>query len=171
MKVILVSSCLAGFKVRYNGTSVENAAVRWLVTHGQAITVCPEIMAGFTIPRLSAEIVGGSAADVLNGKAYVRECNGNDVTAKYIAGAQMVLEIARKNNVQAAFLKENSPSCGVNTIYNGQFDGHLLRGSGITAYVLKAEGIKVYSDLELNYAKIKPFVPVSVSEQFINAVG
>ncbi|KRL37912.1 DUF523 domain-containing protein [Liquorilactobacillus uvarum] len=162
--MILVSSCLAGFKVRYNGTDAQNMTVRWLVTHGQAITVCPEIMTGFSTPRPSAEIVGGSAGDVLNGKAYVKECNGNDVTAKYIAGAQMVLEIVRRNNVQVAFLKENSPSCGVNNVYTGLFNGQLLHGSGITAHVLKTEGIQVYSDLELNYAKVKPFVSANVSK-------
>lgn len=169
--MILVSSCLAGFKVRYNGTSAQNDVISWLASHGQAITVCPEIMAGFAIPRPAAEIVGGNAQNVLDGMARVRENNGKDVTASYISGARMVLKIALKNKVQAAFLKENSPSCGVNNVYSGNFDGHLLLGTGVTACILKNAGIQVYSETDLDYIKIKSFVSPDIAAEFAAEFG
>ena len=61
---LLVSACLMGFQVRYNGSEKAQLAAtlsRWqqadrLVIH------CPELAAGLPTPRLPAEIVGGAAA-------------------------------------------------------------------------------------------------------------
>ena len=40
-------------------------------------------------------------------------------------------------------LQSRSPSCGVNTIYDGSFSGKLIPGQGVFSELLKKNGIKV----------------------------
>lgn len=116
--MILVSSCLAGLEVRYNGTHCLNSKVSKLVEENKAITICPELLGGLSTPREPAEIVGGDGDDVLDGKAKVIEKSGRDVTEFYIKGAYATLEKAKELNATLIVLKENSPSCGSSMIYN-----------------------------------------------------
>ena len=46
-------------------------------------------------------------------------------------------------------LKERSPSCGCGRIYDGTFTGTLTDGDGVTAALLKAHGIPMYGESEL----------------------
>jgi uncharacterized protein YbbK (DUF523 family) len=147
--MILVSSCLAGLEVRYNGTHSLNNKIRKLVEEKKAVTICPELLGGFTTPREPAEIVGGEGEDVLDGKAKVVGESGQDVTDLYIKGANATLEIAIKVQATTVILKENSPSCGSSMIYNGEFKGKKIGGNGVTTALLKRNGFKVISEEEL----------------------
>ncbi|MCU1807623.1 DUF523 domain-containing protein [Cytobacillus firmus] len=144
--MILVSSCLAGLKVRYNGTHSLNNGIAKLVEENKAITICPELLGGFSTPREPAEIIGGNGEDVLNGKAKVIEKSGKDVTELYIKGAYATLNKAKEINATVIVLKEHSPSCGSSMIYNGQFIGKKLEGMGVTSALLKRNGLKVISE-------------------------
>ncbi|MEC1376913.1 DUF523 domain-containing protein [Heyndrickxia oleronia] len=144
--MILVSSCLAGLDVRYNGTNCLNDKIRKLVEENKAITICPELLGGFSTPREPAEIIGGNGEDVLDGNAKVVEKSGKDVTQLYIKGAYSTLKQAKKLNATLVVLKENSPSCGSLTIYNGEFTGKKIMGMGVTSALLKRNGIKVISE-------------------------
>ncbi|WP_342539949.1 DUF523 domain-containing protein [Heyndrickxia sp. FSL K6-6286] len=144
--MILVSSCLAGLDVRYNGTNCLNDKIRKLVEENKAITICPELLGGFSTPREPAEIIGGNGEDVLDGNAKVVEKSGKDVTQLYIKGAYSTLKQAKKLNATLVVLKENSPSCGSLTIYNGEFTGQKIMGMGVTSALLKRNGIKVISE-------------------------
>ncbi|KAB8138017.1 DUF523 domain-containing protein [Gracilibacillus oryzae] len=146
--MILVSSCLAGLKVRYNGTDSLDERINKLVREKKAVTICPELLGGFSTPREPAEIVGGDGEDVLDGKARVVEKSGNDVTELYIKGAYAALEKAIKLNTSLVVLKENSPSCGSSIIYNGEFKGKKIVGNGVTSALLKRNGIKVISEVQ-----------------------
>ena len=75
--------------------------------------------------------------------------DGKDVTENYNRGALTALEIARQNACTVAILKEKSPSCGSGLIHNGLFDGGLVAGDGITAQLLKKEGIRVLGESEI----------------------
>lgn len=144
--MILVSSCLAGLEVRYNGThSLENK-IRKLVDEKKAVTVCPELLGGFLTPREPAEVTGGDGADVLDGMAKVVEKSGKDVTELYIKGAYAALEQALKLNATIVVLKENSPSCGSSLIYNGEFNGKKRAGDGVASALLKRNGFTVISE-------------------------
>ena len=147
--MILVSSCLAGNPVRYNGTSCMNDIVQKLIDEKKAVPICPELLGGFVIPREPAEIIGGDGFDVLDGKAKVIECSGNDVTELYINGARKTLEMAKEIEATHVILKEYSPSCGSQKIYNGEFMGKRRDGAGVTAALLAINGIKVISEQEL----------------------
>ena len=90
MQHILVSACLLGEAVRYNGTdrrSDDPILKRWLA-EGRVVPVCPEIAAGAPVPRPPSEIAGdGGGAGVLAGTARVIEPDGHDVTDLFLAGA------------------------------------------------------------------------------------
>lgn len=146
--MILVSSCLAGLEVRYNGTHSLDNRLSHLVKENKAVTICPELLGGFSTPREPAEIVGGDGEDVLDGNAKVVEKSGNDVTELYIKGAYATLEKAKKVNATIVVLKENSPSCGSSMIYNGEFKGEKIVGNGVTSALLKRNGIQVISEAQ-----------------------
>ncbi|MED4205960.1 DUF523 domain-containing protein [Neobacillus mesonae] len=144
--MILVSSCLAGLEVRYNSTHSLNKEIHKLVDENKAVTICPELLGGFSTPREPAEIVGGDGGDVLDGKAAVMEKSGKDVTEIYIKGAYAALKKAKEINASVVVLKENSPSCGSSMIYNGEFKGKKIVGNGVTSALLKRNGVKVISE-------------------------
>lgn len=148
---VIVSACLAGETCSYNGRSHPCELVQQLVKEGRAIIVCPECLGGLPTPRPPAEIYNGSGKDVLEGKAKIFNNEGKDVTEAFLQGAYQALKIALKEGAKLAILKERSPSCGCNKIYDGTFSGKLHDGQGVTAALLTAHGITIYSE---NEAKI-----------------
>ena len=152
MSNILISTCLSGFPVRYNGTekkSVGGYLAQWR-QQKRLITFCPELAAGFSTPRPSAEIIPATGGNsVITAGAKVVEATGADVTERYILGAWLALQMAQQHNCRFALLTEGSPSCGSRIIYSGRFDGSQTAGSGVTAELLRRHGIDVFSDLEI----------------------
>lgn len=144
--MFIVSACLAGVKCKYNANDNLHPAVRELLKEEKVQLVCPEQLGGLTTPRSPAEIVGGSGEDVLTGRAKVLTCEGSDVTGCFIRGAEETLRIARLLEAEGAILKEGSPSCGSSLIYDGTFQGVKKAGQGVTAALLRKEGITVYSE-------------------------
>ncbi|WP_340004557.1 DUF523 domain-containing protein [Paenibacillus sp. FSL K6-0276] len=144
--MILVSSCLAGMKVRYNGTDCLDETIQNLLNENKAIAVCPELLGGFSTPREPAEIIGGNGEDVLAGTAKVVDRSGTDVTGMYLEGAYITLAKAREVSATMVVLKENSPSCVSAMIYNGEFKGKKIAGNGVTTALLRKNGIKVTSE-------------------------
>lgn len=141
----VVSWCLAGKKCRYDGSAKPDRRAAALV-EGGALCVCPEVLGGLPIPREPAEIVGGDGQAVLDGRARVITASGRDVTREYIAGAEEALRLCIENRVTHAFLKAYSPSCGCGCIYDGSFTGKKIPGDGVTAALLKQNGIAVDTD-------------------------
>ncbi|TDM20626.1 DUF523 domain-containing protein [Macrococcoides canis] len=146
--MILISSCLVGHPVRYDGRSKTNVIFAELVDKKKAIHACPEMLGGLTVPRAPAEIVGGDGDDCLDGRARVITTDGTDVTAEFIAGAKQTLQYCKDYNVSAVVLKANSPSCGSDQIYDGSFSGKLKAGNGVTAALLRRHDIHVMSEDE-----------------------
>lgn len=147
--MILVSACLAGKPVRYDGTDCLHLKVQQLIHEQKAIAICPELLAGLPTPRPPAEIVGGDGYSVLAGTAQVIEQSGQDVTEQYIQGAYSTLAIAQKYQATHVVLKENSPSCGSQQIYDGSFFGIKIDGVGVTTALLRQHGILVLSEKQL----------------------
>jgi uncharacterized protein YbbK (DUF523 family) len=149
---ILVSACLLGRPVRYDGsakTLVHQALERWKA-EDRLVTLCPELAAGFSTPRPQAEIDGGqSGREVLSGRARVIEATGADVTDLYIVGAQAALLLAQANDCRFALLADGSPSCGSRFIYDGRFAGGKHAGAGVTTALLRENGIEVFAESEV----------------------
>ncbi len=143
----LVSACLIGCNCAYHGKSNINEAILKLLKWEPLIPVCPEQLGGLTTPRDRARIVGGSGDDVLNGEASVVTFSGVDVTDRYLKGGQETLKIAQLFGATEAILKAYSPSCGCGEIFNEDFSAK-KSGNGITASLLKRNGIKVTTELD-----------------------
>jgi len=156
IKKVLISSCLLGENVRYNGgnAKTKHTFIDKLTSEGRVISVCPEASAGCPIPRPSSEIVGsGGGTAVLEREAKILNAKGKNVTDKYIHGAQIVLKIAKKHKIKIAVLKDGSPSCGSINIYDGSFSNKKIKQEGVTAALLRSNGIKVFTEDQLEEVK------------------
>ena len=74
MNKILLSACLLGDPVRYDGQSKtqRNAALDKLLSQHRVISFCPEVAGGLPVPRAAAEIHAGDGAAVLAKLASVK---------------------------------------------------------------------------------------------------
>ena len=154
MEKILISACLLGKRVRYDGNSLpisERILKQWQ-SDGRVISVCPEVDAGMSIPRAPAEISKGDGNDVLADDALVLDRNGKNVTEYFINGAELALSLCKKHDVKFALLAESSPSCGSKTIYDGRFVGNKKTGVGVTTALLQKNGIQVFSQFSISAA-------------------
>jgi len=151
MQKILVSGCLYGDRCKYDASDNEvrdELFQRWK-KEGRLVPICPEEEGGLKTPREAAEIKGGCGADVLAGKAKVFGVEGTDCTEAFIEGAKKVLKKAKSEGFKIVLLKERSPSCGTNNIYDGTFTSTKIKGSGVCSYLLQSNGLFVYSEEEL----------------------
>lgn len=130
---ILVSACLLGLNCKYDGENNYSKDIDEFLKDYEVIPICPEIMGGLPIPRIAAERVDGRVVTK----------DGRDVTKEYIKGAKESLFLARKYNVKKALLKLRSPSCGYGKIYDGTFSHTIIDGNGVTAELLKQNGIEI----------------------------
>ncbi|MDP9782848.1 DUF523 domain-containing protein [Pseudomonas fluorescens] len=150
MEKILVSRCLLGHRVRYDGgaSGPFDQLQQWL-DEGRVVPLCPEVAGGLPTPRAAAEIPGGQGGRVLDSQAAVITTEGEDVSAQFLSGANQALELVCAHGIQIAVLKANSPSCGNLLTYDGTFSGVKVSGEGVTAALLKRHGVRVFNELEL----------------------
>ena len=129
MEPILISACLLGAACRYDGGSNPVLSVEALMGRCQLVPVCPEQLGGLPTPREPAERTEGGVVTK----------TGADVSAQF----------QRIFGCKKAVLKERSPSCGAGEIYDGSFTGARVPGDGVTAQLLKANGIAVFGESEI----------------------
>ena len=142
MENALISACLLGVSCRYDGLSkpLDAEIINALQARYHLIPVCPEIFGGLPTPRVPAEI--GKDREVFRS-------DGVNVTKEYQKGAEEALRLARLFDCKVAILKERSPSCGSGVIYDGTFTGSKIHADGITAALLKKNGLTVIGESEL----------------------
>ncbi|MAB24242.1 DUF523 domain-containing protein [Pseudomonas neustonica] len=150
MEKILVSRCLLGHPVRYDGGGFDPQAqlLRWQ-DEGRVVAVCPEVAGGLPTPRPPAEIPGGQGAMVLDGLLPVRTIEGQDVSRAFVSGAEQAVQLAASQAIRFALLKARSPSCGNHENYDGSFTGTRVRGEGVTAAALRRAGVRVFNESEI----------------------
>ena len=73
------------------------------------------------------------------------------MTEEFERGAELALQVAKEYGCTLAILKERSPSCGCHGIYDGTFSKKIVDGMGKTAELLKANGIKVIGESEIEF--------------------
>ncbi|MBO1271011.1 DUF523 domain-containing protein [Shewanella sp. 4t3-1-2LB] len=146
MKVarILVSACLMGEKVRYDGNDnlLQHPLIQRWQQEQRLLMICPEVAGGLSVPRAPAEQIG----------TRIITCDGADVTTAFQRGAWRAQQLAQQQGVVMAILKARSPSCGVGQIYDGSFSRRLIADDGVTALALRQLGIAVFSELQLDAA-------------------
>jgi len=153
---ILISACLLGSPVRYNGTDllIEHPLLKQWKKEGRLISICPEVAGGMPTPRAPAEIVGEDGTSVLSGEAQVINNDKKNVSKTFVKGANKALQMAKENNCIAAILTERSPSCGSSQIYDGSFSGTRKSGMGVTTALLKQNGIRVFNQNQLEALQV-----------------
>jgi len=139
----LVSACLLGINCNFEGKNWQNPQILEEFQKGELFPICPEVLGGLSVPRIPSEIQGGDGKDVLEGKASVVNLQGIDVTDEFMVGAYDALKIAEAIGAKEALLIEKSPSCGCGAIFDGSFTDKLREGDGVTAALLKKNGIKI----------------------------
>ena len=136
---IAVSACLLGTPCRYDGGSKPCETVIALGERHTLVPVCPEVMGGLSTPRTPSEIVCAEPYCVHNAE-------GADNTEAFVRGAELALACAQEHACELAILKAKSPSCGIGRVYDGTFTGTVIPGDGVTAQLLKANGIQVVGE-------------------------
>lgn len=148
MVKVLVSACLLGAPVRYNGRDKRcehPVLARWLA-EGRVVSACPEVLGGLGTPRPPSEIVR------LDGRRRVMANDRRDVTTAFETGAAVALQETLRSDVRIALLKEGSPSCGTTWVYDGTFTGTRVPGEGVAASLLRSRGVRVFSEAQIEEA-------------------
>ena len=140
MEKILISACLVGDNVKYNGGNNLSPKIDALLEKYELIPFCPEVESGLPTPRASSEIKDGRVINT----------EGEDVTDAFVRGAELAFNICLYLKIKKVILKEKSPSCGSKIIYDGSFSHKEIPGMGITAQYLKEKGIEVYSEDDID---------------------
>ena len=156
---ILISSCLLGEDVRYDG---NNSSVAFnpnisfslkelfmdILCENEIYSFCPEVAGGLGVPRIPSEIVKTDKPFI------VQNAEGADVTINFLVGAKKALDVCTQEDIKVALLKANSPSCGNINIYDGTFSNNLIEGQGLTARLLKENGVEVFNETQLKDLKV-----------------
>jgi uncharacterized protein YbbK (DUF523 family) len=151
---VLVSACLLGANVRYHGGNarlLHPTLQRW-EDEGRLVSICPEVAGGLATPRPAAEVHW--VADESGRLPVVTTSDGRDVSGAFQRGAEEALALVRRLRIRVAVLKDGSPSCGARTIFDGTFSGTRVPGEGVTAALLRANGVHVFSDQDLEGAAV-----------------
>ena len=135
---LLISKCLLGQNVRYDGghCSLSLSDLEKLYKIYNIIEICPEFEAGMGIPRNPIERIGDKIMDQ----------NGNDYTYELERIKDKYLRLVAKYKIKKALLKDESPSCGSDYIYDGSFENKKVKGMGIIAEALLGGGVEVFSE-------------------------
>lgn len=142
MKIAL-SSCLAGNKVRYDGTDKKNEELLKLLKGHELICICPEAMI-FSIPH--------EALEIRDDKAFT--ISGKDVSKELKEACQNCFEKIKDSDL--VILKSKSPSCGYGKIYDGSFSGKLKDGHGFLAALCVQHNMMIFTENELD--KIREYI-------------
>ncbi len=138
---MLISACFLGVDCKYSGgnNALGDKIRAGLKEKYQLVPVCPESYGGLPSPRLPSERVG----------ERVLAKDGADVTEQYKKGAAAALRLAELFGCKIALMKERSPSCGHDRIYDGSFTGTVIPGDGVAAELLKQNGVTVCGESDV----------------------
>lgn len=173
---IVVSPCLLGIDVGYDGSSWPAATVIRVCAHPSVAAgkVCPEDSALGT-PREAMQVHDGDGHGVLDGTARVVTIGGRDITADFTRGASAMRDLARQTGAVLGILNEISPSCGSHAIHRGEVPERAYRsGVGVTTAMLHRDGVCVISErdhrsLGLLLAALDPtFTPDPEAADFVD---
>ena len=127
---IAVSACLLGHNVRYNKT---NKYLPLLLTLEELeyVPICPEVSAGFGVPRPSIQLE--KPRDKIR---LIRKIDQQDLTDVFCAENNKVIKRLKKTGICGFILKAKSPSCGIN---NTKLLDHSERIDGLFTMLTKQE--------------------------------
>lgn len=115
--LIVLSSCLAGNPVRYDGTDKRDVDLLAALEFARLVPLCPEVGIGLGVPRPSIRLVATDGAIRVRGV----EDASLDVTDRLTTWGEAQLPLLR--SCDGVVLKSRSPSCGVERVPVLQGDG------------------------------------------------
>ena len=140
--VVGVSSCLLGYKVRYDGDHrLDQQIAEILDGNFTLLSVCPEVEAGMGVPREKVQLEGSLESPRMIGRDSQEDWTErmNHYCAKRIAQKDL-------QNLSGFILKARSPSCGIKKVKLFGESGAMRRiGTGLFAHAL----IRQFSDLPI----------------------
>ena len=142
------AACQFGSKVRYNGKGIDLSQPLGR-DRGQFIwtPVCPEIMSGMGVPRASIKLSGGNGFDFWNGKANIKNKDGENKNDMIKKGAIACFETLERADIDAYIFMEGSPSCGV---YRTSLKNQRLGNPpGVFGALLLEKGVFLISSIDL----------------------
>jgi uncharacterized protein YbbK (DUF523 family) len=109
---ILVSACLLGEKVRYDGGHKRNLLLdETLGPFVEWVRVCPEVDCGLPVPREAMQVVGDPGH-----QRIVANRTGIDHTDRMERWAKTRLEELSGLDLRGYICKKDSPSCGMEPV-------------------------------------------------------
>ena len=115
---LIVSACLLGNLVRYNGQHSRDRFVKSLEDFFELETTCPEVEAGMGIPREPIRIVQNGTARLLGVQT------SKDYTDVLEEFSSRKIQIFRHQPINGFIMKQKSPSCGLFSVKNYLPNGH-----------------------------------------------
>jgi len=125
-----VSSCLLGNEVRYNGGHKRDRYITDVLgAHMEFVPVCPEVEAGFGVPRETFRLEGAVDAPRL-----VTTRTSIDHTDRMLAWARRRVRELEKESLCGFIFKKGSPSSGMARVkvYTGK-NQPVMKGAGLFA--------------------------------------
>lgn len=102
-----ISACLLGRNVRYNGENKLDTLIADLLgQYVEFVPVCPEVEAGFGVPREPVTLKGRP-----DSPRMVTKETGIDITNRVLEGTKKKLAQLEKENLRGFIFKTKSPSC------------------------------------------------------------
>lgn len=136
---VLVSACLLGVRCRYDQQSkpidLGEAGQRLGLKNARVLPVCPEVLAGFGVPRPAIERRSDGTVRVVE--------TDQDVTEALSQACDQVVALVTRHGVSRAVLKQGSPSCGSRLTW---IDGQKTVGEGLLTERLRAINVAVMGE-------------------------
>lgn len=147
--IVGISACLLGDEVRYNGGHTQSKFCRHsLSQHFTFRKYCPEVSAGFGIPRPTLRLEG----DINKPRLAFSKQPGSDVSGQFYNAINPYIK--KQGDLSGYILMKKSPSCGMERIKVYQENGHahmeMKRGLFADALMKKYPNLPVEEDGRLN---------------------
>lgn len=144
---ILVSACLLGHPVRYDGQHKYCAELEELKSEFELISVCPEVSAGLSTPRPAVNLYLENN-NVLAKGAEDPELDITDSLQNWIS------EYVKTLKAQGAILKSKSPSCGFKTTPVYTKDSFYI-SNGLFAEALDKKLLPIIDEVQIQNQDLK----------------
>ena len=167
-----ISACLAGQDVRYNGgRSSSRLDLNQLQQWFEFQPFCPELAAGFGVPRPVMRLIGNPNQPRL----VLSDAPEQDYTERLLQAAEPMLATAAK--LDGYVLMKNSPSCGLERVKVYQSNGypHAQPGRGLFTQALLSRypQLPIEEEGRLRDARLREnfFLRVIAHHRFRQTVG
>ncbi len=149
---ILVSACLVGQRVRYDGNGIDSPAVRSLGKLVEWVPVCPEVEIGLGVPRPKIRLVPGD-----DGLRLLQPDGRRDLTQSMFEFGNSWC--SQQTEIDGIILKSRSPSCGLgDAMVFADWDdpSPVSHGEGRFATVVRQvyPGVPCVSEVELEVSEV-----------------